>query len=168
MPDDHLGDRVLDLEPGVHLEEEELAVLEEELDGAGVDVAARLGHLHRRLAHGLADLVGEVGGRALLDELLVAALARAVALAEPHRVAVRVGEDLHLDVAGPGEVALEVALVAPEVRLSASRWADSMAAAAVGRVVHDLHAPAAAAVRGLDGDGPAELLAEGDDLVGRR
>ena len=33
---DHLGDGVLDLEPGVHLEEEELAVLVEELDGAGV------------------------------------------------------------------------------------------------------------------------------------
>ena len=50
-PDDQLGDRVLDLEPGVHLEEEELAVLVEELDGAGVDVAARLGHLDRRFAH---------------------------------------------------------------------------------------------------------------------
>ena len=38
---DHLGDAVLDLEPGVHLEEEELAVLVEHLDGAGVHVAAR-------------------------------------------------------------------------------------------------------------------------------
>ena len=38
----HLGDGVLDLQPGVHLEEEELAVLEEELDGAGVVVAACL------------------------------------------------------------------------------------------------------------------------------
>ena len=56
---DHLGDRVLDLQAGVHLEEEELAVLEEELDGAGVVVAARLGDLDRGLAHGLADLVGE-------------------------------------------------------------------------------------------------------------
>ena len=36
-----LGDRVLDLEAGVHLQEEELAVLVEELDGAGVHVAAR-------------------------------------------------------------------------------------------------------------------------------
>ena len=54
---DHLGDAVLDLEPGVHLEEVELAVLGtrdrlvEHLDGAGVDVAARLRHLHRGLAH---------------------------------------------------------------------------------------------------------------------
>ena len=37
-----LGDGVLDLQAGVHLEEEELAVLVEELDGAGVEVAAGL------------------------------------------------------------------------------------------------------------------------------
>ena len=36
---DHLGDRVLDLQAGVHLEEEELAVLIDELDRAGVVVA---------------------------------------------------------------------------------------------------------------------------------
>ena len=38
---DQLGDRVLDLEPGVHLQEVGLAggVVEQELDGAGVDVA---------------------------------------------------------------------------------------------------------------------------------
>ena len=112
--DDELGHRVLDLEPRVHLEEEEVAVLVEELDRAGVDVAACLRHFHGRLAHRLADGVGKLGRRALLDELLVAALARAVALAEPHGVAVRVGEDLHLDVTGPGEVALEVALAAAE------------------------------------------------------
>ena len=156
MPRDQLGDGVLDLEAGVHLEEEELAVLVEELDGAGVDVAAGLGDLDRGLAHRLADLVGEVRGRALLDELLVAALGRAVALAHPHAVAVGVGDDLHLDVAGPGEVALHVDLVAPEVGL-ASRWADSIASSTLVVVVHDLHAPTAAAVGGLDGDGVAVL-----------
>ena len=37
---DQLGDRVLDLQPGVHLEEAERAVgVEDELDGAGADVA---------------------------------------------------------------------------------------------------------------------------------
>ena len=39
-PGDELGDRVLDLQPGVHLEEPEAAVrLEQELDRAGTDVA---------------------------------------------------------------------------------------------------------------------------------
>ena len=159
-----LGDRVLDLEAGVHLEEQELAVLVEELDGAGVVVAARLGDLDRGLAHGLAGLGGEGRRRALLDQLLVAALGRAVALADPHEVAVGVADDLHLDVAGPGEVALDVALVAPEAleRLGLRRLERR-----VGLVgaLDDAHAAPAAAVGRLDGDRPAELLAEGDDLV---
>src|SRR5690606_41494354 len=36
---DHLGDRVLDLDPGVHLDEVEAPVLEQELEGAGAAVA---------------------------------------------------------------------------------------------------------------------------------
>ena len=116
-PGDQLGDRVLHLEAGVHLEEVELAVLVEELDGAGVVVAAGLRDLDGGRAHGLADLVGEVGRRALLDQLLVPALGRAVALAQPQRVAVLVGQHLHLDVARPLEVALEVDLGTAEVGL---------------------------------------------------
>src|SRR5262249_18579007 len=44
---DHLGHRMFDLEPGVHLDEVELAVLVEELDGAGAPIA--------HLGHGLPD-----------------------------------------------------------------------------------------------------------------
>ena len=163
---DQLGDRVLDLEAGVHLEEEELAVLVEELDGAGVDVPAGLGHLDRGLAHGPADLVGEVGRRALLDQLLVAALGRAVPLAQPQGVAVGVGDDLHLDVARPGQVALDVALVPPEVGRRLPHGRLQGLGGLVG-TVHHLHAPAATAEGGLDGHRPAELVAEGDHLVGR-
>ena len=39
---DRLGHRVLDLQAGVHLEEEELAILIDELDGAGVGSSRRL------------------------------------------------------------------------------------------------------------------------------
>jgi hypothetical protein len=52
--------------------------------------------------------------RRLLDQLLVAALQRAVALAEVDRGAVEVGEHLDLDVARAFEVALEVALAPAE------------------------------------------------------
>ena len=48
---DHLGDRVLDLEPRVHLDEVELAVLVEELDRADAAIA----ELAHRLGHDLAD-----------------------------------------------------------------------------------------------------------------
>jgi hypothetical protein len=44
--------------------------------------------------------------RGLLDDLLVAALDAALALAEGERLAVRVAEDLDLDVAGLRDVAL--------------------------------------------------------------
>ena len=47
----HLGDRMLDLQPRVHLEEVELAALIEELDGAGTLVSAGLADPDRRLAH---------------------------------------------------------------------------------------------------------------------
>ena len=49
---DRLGDRMLDLEPGVHLQEIELAVRrQQELAGAGVAVADGGRGAHRRLAH---------------------------------------------------------------------------------------------------------------------
>ena len=82
-PGDQFGDRVFHLEPGVHLQEEEFSVLIEEFDGPGIDVAAGLGHSDGGSTHGLADLVGEVRGGALFHQLLVAALARAVSLAQP-------------------------------------------------------------------------------------
>src|SRR6185437_7552428 len=62
----------------------------------------------------LADALADLGrhdpfGRGrLLDHLLVAALDRAVALAQMDHVAVAVGQDLDLDVAGVVQVALEV------------------------------------------------------------
>src|SRR3546814_2087888 len=82
---DRLRDRMLDLQAGVHLDEIELAVLVEELDGAGAAVA--------ELAHGLGDTradglaLGRVECRRqrLLPHLLVTALQRAVAHAEGER-----------------------------------------------------------------------------------
>src|SRR3546814_4600761 len=82
---------MLDLQAGVHLDEIELAVLVEELDGAGAAVA--------ELAHGLGDTradglaLGRVECRRqrLLQHLLVTALQRAVALAEVDRATLAVG-----------------------------------------------------------------------------
>ena len=114
----------------------------------------------------MADVVGEVGGRALLNQLLVAPLGRAVALAEPQRVAVLVGQHLHLDVPGPGQVALEVDLGAAEVGLGLA-GGRLHGLGGVLRGGDDLHAAPAAAVRGLDGHGPAVEVAERHDLLGR-
>ena len=55
---DLLGDRVLDLQPGVDLEEEELVggVVDQELDGAGRPVAEGAGQAQRGVAHGGAQV----------------------------------------------------------------------------------------------------------------
>ena len=100
-----LGDRVLDLEPGVDLEEGEqpLVGLVEELDGAGVLVPGGGGQPHGGGTEIAILLGGERRAVRLLDHLLVAALEAAVADAHrPHR-AVGVADDLHLDVAGAGD-----------------------------------------------------------------
>src|SRR5277367_6406563 len=97
---DHLGDRVLDLDARVHLDEVELAVfVHEELDSASVLVA----DVFERALEGLGDIVAQLlrdlqRGR-LFDQLLVPALDGALALSEGHYAAMLVGEHLELDVA---------------------------------------------------------------------
>ncbi len=77
-----------------------------------------------------------------------------------------VQEHLHLDVAGTRQVALEVCLGAPEVGGGLAGRGLERRRGAVG-LADDLQALAATAVRRLDRDRPAELLAEGDDVVDR-
>ena len=104
-----LGDRVLDLEPGVDLEEREplLPRVVEELDGGGAPVADREGQpLGGRLQLGGLLRREHRRGR-LLDDLLVAPLHRAVAHAERPGGALPVRDHLHLDVPGAGDQALE-------------------------------------------------------------
>ena len=85
-PGDALGDRVLDLQPRVHLEEVEALVLaDHELHRAGALVVHRLGQRDRLLAHRLARGLADERRRRLLDHLLVAALDRALALVAGRR-----------------------------------------------------------------------------------
>jgi hypothetical protein len=73
---------VLDLQPRVRFHEIEAAVgVHQELEGAGVGTH-RLGGVDDDAAHPAAHLLAERGRRRLLDQLLVAALDRALALAE--------------------------------------------------------------------------------------
>ena len=171
---DLLGDGVLHLNARVHLDEHVLPGafadgVDQELHGAGVDVAELLRQLHRVAVEGLADALVEVGGGRDLHDLLVPALQRAVALEEMHRLAGGVGEDLDLDVAGPQHRLLE------EDRGVAERGGGlpHRRAQSVGQGLARLHAPhaaAAAARDGLDEDGETDvlrLLQQRLDVVGR-
>ena len=157
---DHLGDRVLDLDAGVDLDEVEVVVgVDQELAGAGVDVAGGSGQPDGGLAEPGADLQRQGRRGRLLDELLVPALERAVAVPAVDDVAVRVGEDLDLDVARAVDELLEVdaGVLERGLGLVAGRLerADE-----VGLVAADPHPLAAAAGRRLDQDGVADRAGE--------
>ncbi len=160
-----LGDRVLDLEARVDLEEREhpVAGVVEELDGAGALVADR----EREALGGGLDvghlLGGQQRGGRLLDDLLVAALHRAVADAErPGGLAV--GDELHLDVAGAGDEALQ------EDDAAAERALGLVAGAlvGVGQVVGGVDAADAAptaAGRRLEHQGVADPVCRREGLL---
>ena len=101
---------MLDLEAGVDLEEGDVTRgADEELAGAGVDVARRL---EDRL--GGADefgvlLVGEEGRGGLLDELLVAALQLTIARAQHPHIARLIGHHLGFNMTRLVEVLLNKA-----------------------------------------------------------
>ena len=115
---DHLGHRMLDLQARVHLDEIELAVLEQELDGADAAVAELAAWRRPRPRRSCARWAALRAGRGgLLQHLLVAALQRAVALAQMHDIAVAVGQHLDLDMARMGEVFLDIDGVIAEMGL---------------------------------------------------
>jgi hypothetical protein len=162
---DLLGHRVLHLETGVDLEEGDRAVLaHQELAGARAGVARLLEDGLGRGVELLVLLGRQIRGRGLLDQLLVAALERAVTGGHHHHVAVLVGQALRLHVPRPVQVALHEALAAAEggdrlAHRGVVQLRDLLQGAG-----HLQAAPAAAEGR-LDGDRQAVLLREGHDLL---
>ena len=164
-----LGDRVLDLQPGVDLEEGEqlLPGVVEELDGARAAVAhGQREPLGRRLQ--LGDLLGGEHRRGgLLDDLLVAPLHRAVADAERPRRALAVGDHLDLDVPRAGDQALQEDDAAAERALRLLAGALVGVGELAGRGDHADAAPAAARGR-LEHQRVADLVAGAQRVVQAR
>ena len=106
---------------------------------------------HRGLAHAGPQLVVERRARALLDQLLVPALHRAIPLAQVNDPAVGVAQHLDLDVAGPGEVLLDVDVAVAEGR-ERLVLGQGEELGELLLVVRDPHPLAAAARGGLDDD----------------
>ncbi len=164
---DQFGDRVFDLEAGVHFQEVELVLLaiDNELDRAGGVVADRLGERHGLFAHGLSRGFVEEGRGGFLDDLLVAALDRAFAFAEIEHGSVLVAEHLYFDVARLGDELLdEDAVVAERVLGFVARGLEAFAGF-LG-IPGDAHALAAAAGGGLDHDRITDLVGDLHGLVG--
>ncbi len=148
---------MLDLDPAVQLEEEEVAAVEHELGRAGARVADRAPEPDRRVAHLGAQRGVQRRRRRLLEHLLVAPLDRALALAERDERAVLVAEQLDLHVSRPLDVPLrEHPVVSERGRSLAPRGLERS-----GQLVpraHDAHPAPAAARRRLEQQRKAELL----------
>ena len=100
-PPDHLRHGMFDLEARVHLHEEGVVGTvagDDELDGAGVDVATRPCRGYCLGRYRISLLLEQEGRWRLLDHLLVTPLQAALTLTEVDDVVVGVGKDLHLDV----------------------------------------------------------------------
>jgi hypothetical protein len=164
-PGHGLGHRVLDLQARVHLHEIEPALgVEQALERAHPLIADRPCRRDRGRAHALAQRRVDGRRRRLLDDLLVAPLHRAVALAEVNRVAVAVGQHLDLDVARVGDDTFEDQAVVPKgvARLGACA---AQQLGKVAGVVHEPHAAPATTGRGLDHDGKADALGFGQQAL---
>lgn len=129
-----------------------------ELDG--------LGDANSIVEHGIADVDREVLGRRNLNNLLVAALDRAIALVEVDDIAEVVGNELDLDVLGLVEEALDKDSSVAEGSLGLGRGALKSLFQAVG-LTDDAHAAATTTISGLDDDGEAVLVGELLDLLER-
>ena len=146
----HLGDRVLDLDPAVDLDEVEVPILvEQELERAGALVAGGHHRADGQVAQPLASRVVHRGRRRLLDDLLVATLDAAVPLAQVHAVAVLVDQHLDLDVARLLDPLLEVDAVVAEGGLRLGSGQRQRRLHLTGRA-HQPHATASASGRRLE------------------
>ena len=138
------GHGMLDLQAGVHLDEEHFLAVGDEFDGAGADIV----HGGGRLARGGADRFALFGverrRRRFLDHLLVPPLQRAFALPERKQVAMAVADDLHLDMPGVLHEFFNQHPVVAERRLGLALGADDRGRKLAGRIHHP-HAPPAAA-----------------------
>ncbi len=99
---DLLGHRVLHLDSRIHLDENVLPraiprCVDQEFDGASVDVADRARESDGIPVQTLPQLIGDVRSRCDLDDLLVPPLDRAVPFEQVDRLPCAVGQDLNLD-----------------------------------------------------------------------
>ena len=105
----HLGNRVLDLQSGVHLEEVVTSVLiHEELDRAGIGIPDAFRHRCRIRQHRAPERRRHRQRGRFLHDFLMAALNRAFAFDERQHRPVRVPEQLHFDVAGAAQASFQI------------------------------------------------------------
>ena len=155
---DFFGDRVLDLEARIGLDEREAALIarghigvDQKLEGAEIVVAHFLRHPHRGACQPIAHRGRESRTRRYLDDLLIAALDAAFALPQVADVARAVADDLHFDVTRARHQLLDIHVAVAERRARLGLAALVCFLDFVG-ARDGTHAAATAARHGLDHD----------------
>ncbi|VVN48501.1 hypothetical protein PS639_06045 [Pseudomonas fluorescens] len=166
---DGFGDRVFDLQAGVHLHEEELAAgIQQKFHGTGTDVPDGLGRTHRGFAHGTPQFRAQARGGCFLDDFLMPTLNRAVPFIEVQAVAVLVGEHLDFHMARFEQVFLHQhpRIAERGLRFTLGR---GQGFGELADLLDHFHAFAAAARRGLEQHRVADAfagVAEGLEVLG--
>ena len=144
---------MFDLQAGIHFQKiKGVAVLvENEFDGAGVAI---MNGFHEVFCGGMqvcAHCIWQVRRRGFFQHFLVTTLGGAIPFAQGDSVALAIAENLHFDMAGPGDIFFdEDAVVGKIIGTEAPNGIPGFVQA--GRVFADLHADAAAASGALEHD----------------
>src|SRR6266480_3809553 len=155
------GDGMFDLQARIHFQEIEIEVgVNEEFNGACVDVTAGARESHRGVAHLLAQVGSDDRRGRFLDYFLMAPLHGAFPLAKRNDAAVSVGENLDLDVMGPVEIFFQVKTVVTE-SVQGFRRGIAECGFEFGVVVNEAHAHSAATGDGLQKNGVAHAVRQG-------
>eukprot|EP00128_Syssomonas_multiformis_P014383 Colp12_sorted_trinity150504_noHs@19408 len=155
---DHLGDRVLDLQAGVHLHEvEPLLGVHDELNSPCADVVHCLRCTHSRQANSFPHLWPEIRRWGLLDDLLVPSLHTAITFKEVHSIPVCVSKDLNFDVSGTDNIFLNKNMVIVE-RLHGFSSRRLKHAFKVFGPLHNAHTLATTSHDSLNQDGVSNLV----------
>ena len=152
-PRDAFCHRVLNLQPGIHLQKIKLATgIEQKLHCAGAHVAHRPRRLYCSGTHRFAQLWRHDGARRFLYDLLVPPLQRAVTLTQMNHIAMSIGKHLHLDVPRTLDCSFQNEVTVAKGTFSlGTRQRDRLQQ--LIRVSNTPHTATAAPCRGLDHDG---------------
>ena len=167
---------MLHLDARIHFDEVPGAGIgiHQKLHGTGVVIAGGAGQGYGSFSQRAADGIVEAHGGGHFDHLLMPPLHGAIALIEVQQVAGAIAQDLHLDVAGPFDVAFQKHRIVAEGRAGfAPRFGEPLAE--FGGATHHAHAAPAAAECRFDDERKADaardalgLARVGDGVFGPR